>query len=91
MATYQQNQSNKRENSNLDLHEIVENMFMVLTDKEKEVVVRRYSLNNQQRETLEKIGKSFSVTRERVRQLKERALRKLRKSSRSKHLKTFLG
>lgn len=64
----------------LDLTSIMEDMFMVLTDKEREVIARRYSLNNKNRETLEQIGKSFSVTRERVRQIESGAIRKLRRT-----------
>jgi len=64
----------------LDLASIMEDMFMVLTDKEREVIARRYSLNNKSRETLEQIGKSFSVTRERVRQIESGAIKKLRRT-----------
>lgn len=53
---------------------------MVLTHKEKEVVVKRFSLNNQPRQTLESIGQHFSVTRERIRQIEKIALTKLRRT-----------
>ena len=76
--------SNSSSSSNfgqtLNLNEVIEDMFMVLTDKERDVVIRRYSLNNQPRETLERIGKSFKVTRERVRQIENAALGKLRRT-----------
>ncbi|MBI4836338.1 MAG: hypothetical protein HY817_03690 [Candidatus Abawacabacteria bacterium] len=64
----------------LALNDILEEMFMVLTDKEKEVLIRRYSLHNQPKETLEKIGAGFAVTRERVRQIENAALKKLRRT-----------
>jgi RNA polymerase primary sigma factor len=48
-------------------------------------------LNGQQAMTLEEIGEKFSLTRERVRQIKEKATRRLRHSSRSKTLKSYLG
>ena len=64
----------------LNLSGVIEDIFMVLTDKEKEIIVRRFSLNNRTKETLESIGKSFSVTRERIRQIEESALKKLRRT-----------
>ncbi len=63
-----------------DLSEIVEEMFMVLTAKEKEVIVKRFSLDNQPKWTLESIGQKFSVTRERIRQIEKIALGKLRRT-----------
>ena len=63
-----------------DLEKMVEEMFMVLTEKEQDVITRRFSLNNQPKQTLEKIGESFSVTRERVRQIENIALSKLRRT-----------
>lgn len=63
-----------------DLAKMVEEMFMVLTEKEQDVITRRFSLNNQPKQTLEKIGESFSVTRERVRQIENIALSKLRRT-----------
>lgn len=74
----------------LDLNEVLEDMFMVLTDKEKEVIIRRFSLNNGPKETLEKIGKSFSVTRERVRQIENAALNKLRRTVDNTKLKMII-
>lgn len=64
----------------LNLTEIIEDMFMVLTAKEKEVIIKRFSLDNKPKQTLEKIGQSFSVTRERVRQIEKIALGKLRRT-----------
>ena len=51
------------------LSDIVEDLFMVLTTKEKDVIVQRFSLDNKPRRTLESIGQFFSVTRERIRQI----------------------
>ena len=58
-------------------------MFLVLTTKEKEVIIKRFSLDNKPKQTLEKIRQMFSVTRERIRQIEKIALGKLRR--RSKH------
>lgn len=64
----------------LNLGEIIEDMFMVLTTKEKEVIIKRFSLDNKPKQTLEKIGQMFSVTRERIRQIEKIALGKLRRT-----------
>jgi hypothetical protein len=64
----------------LKLSEILEEMFMVLTTKEKDVIVQRFSLDNRPRRTLESIGQKFSVTRERIRQIEKIALGKLRRT-----------
>ena len=55
-------------------------MFLVLTTKEKEVIIKRFSLDNKPKQTLEKIGQMFSVTRERIRQIEKIALGKLRRT-----------
>jgi len=72
--------------SKLNLAEILEDMFLVLTDKEKDVIVKRFSLNNQPKMTLEKIGQQFSVTRERIRQIEKIALGKLKRTVQSTKL-----
>ncbi|MBL4694222.1 hypothetical protein JKY72_02530 [Candidatus Gracilibacteria bacterium] len=64
----------------INLTEVVEEMFMVLTNKEKDVIVKRFSLDNKPRRTLESIGQHFSVTRERIRQIEKIALGKLRRT-----------
>jgi DNA-directed RNA polymerase delta subunit len=66
--------------SDYNLAELVKEMFLVLTEKEQDVITRRFSLNNSPRQTLEKIGESFSVTRERIRQIENIALSKLRRT-----------
>lgn len=70
----------------VNLAEVLEELFMVLTDKEKEVVVKRFSLDNQPRQTLENIGRKFSVTRERVRQIEKIALSKLKRTAKNTKL-----
>lgn len=64
----------------MDLAKILEDIFLVLTQKEKDVIIKRFSLNNEPRQTLEKIGQQFSVTRERIRQIEKIALGKLRRT-----------
>ena len=60
---------------------------MVLTEKEREVVVKRFSLDNKDRRTLESIGRTFNVTRERVRQIEKIALSKLKRTVSSTKLR----
>jgi len=62
-----------------------------LTPRESDVVIYYFGLNGNQALTLEEIGERFELTRERVRQIKEKAIRRLRHASRSKSLKTYLG
>ena len=61
-----------------------------LTPREKRVLLLRYGLEDGRGRTLEEVGKEFNVTRERIRQIEAKALRKLRHPSRSKKLKDFL-
>lgn len=70
----------------LDLSSIVEEIFMVLTNKEKDVITQRFSLDNKPKRTLESIGKQFSVTRERIRQIEKIALGKLRRTAQTTSL-----
>ncbi len=72
--------------SKLNLAEILEDIFLVLTDKEKNVIVKRFSLSNKPKMTLEKIGQEFSVTRERIRQIEKIALGKLKRTVQSTKL-----
>ena len=62
-----------------------------LTQRESDVIAFYFGLNGEHSMTLEEIGEKFSLTRERVRQIKEKATRRLRQSFRSKALKTYLG
>ncbi len=64
----------------INLPRILEDIFLILTAKEKEVIIKRFSLNNEPKQTLEKIGQQFSVTRERIRQIEKIALGKLRRT-----------
>ncbi|MDA1060562.1 MAG: sigma factor-like helix-turn-helix DNA-binding protein [bacterium] len=66
--------------TSVDLADVIEEMFMVLTTKEKDVIVQRFSLDNRPKRTLESIGQKFSVTRERIRQIEKIALGKLRRT-----------
>ena len=61
-----------------------------LTDREEKVLRLRFGLDDGRARTLEEVGKEFNVTRERIRQIEAKALRKLRHPSRSKKLKDFL-
>ena len=61
-----------------------------LTDRERQVVELRFGLRDGRARTLEEVGREFNVTRERIRQIEAKALRKLRHPSRSKRLKDFL-
>lgn len=64
----------------INLPRVLEDIFLILTAKEKEVIIKRFSLNNEPKQTLEKIGQQFSVTRERIRQIEKIALGKLRRT-----------
>jgi RNA polymerase primary sigma factor len=68
----------------------VERALSTLTERESDIIRLFFGLNTQEM-TLEEIGEKFGLTRERVRQIKEKAIRRLRHSSRSKLLKTYLG
>ncbi len=69
----------------------IETVLMTLSDREAEVIKLYFGLNKEHSLTLEEIGEKFNLTRERVRQIKEKAIRRLRHASRSKNLKTYLG
>jgi len=61
-----------------------------LTPREQKVLVLRFGLEDGRSRTLEEVGREFAVTRERIRQIEAKALRKLRHPSRSKKLKDYL-
>ena len=69
----------------------IERSLTTLTDREADVVRLYFGLQSQHPMTLEEIGERFDLTRERVRQIKEKAIRRLKHTSRSKILKTYLG
>ena len=68
----------------------VERALSTLTERERDIIKLFFGINTQEM-TLEEIGEKFGLTRERVRQIEEKAIRRLRHSSRSKLLKTYLG
>ena len=68
----------------------VERALSTLTERERDIIKLFFGINTQEM-TLEEIGEKFGLTRERVRHIKEKAIRRLRHSSRSKLLKTYLG
>ena len=65
-------------------------VLLTLTDREAKVLRLRFGLDDGQSRTLEEVGQIFGVTRERIRQIEAKALRKLRHPSRSRKLKDFL-
>ncbi len=72
------------------LKEELANVLLTLTDREEKVLRLRFGLDDGQCRTLEEVGQIFGVTRERIRQIEAKALRKLRHPSRSRKLKDFL-
>ncbi|MBQ9496214.1 MAG: RNA polymerase sigma factor RpoD [Selenomonadaceae bacterium] len=72
------------------MRERLEEVLSTLTQREKNVLRLRFGLEDGRARTLEEVGKSFNVTRERIRQIEVKALRKLRHPARSKKLKDFL-
>ncbi|MGB3948420.1 MAG: RNA polymerase sigma factor RpoD/SigA [Bacteroidia bacterium] len=76
---------------NESLQREIERSLSTLTDRERDVVKLFFGIGINHGLTLEEIGAKFDLTRERVRQIKEKAIRRLRHNSRSKLLKTYLG
>ena len=72
--------------SNINVKNSIEDLIMVLNEKEKNVLTKRFSLDSQQKETLEKIWWRFWITRERVRQIENNALNKLKRVVKSSNL-----
>lgn len=72
------------------LQEQLDEVMQTLTDREKKVLSLRFGLEDGRSRTLEEVGKEFHVTRERIRQIEAKALRKLRHPSRSRKLKDYL-
>ena len=73
------------------LREQVKNALAVLSEREREVLELRFGLIDGKDHTLEEVGQYFKVTRERIRQIEAKALRKLRHPTRSRHLRDYLG
>ena len=72
------------------LREQINEVLSELTDRERKVILLRFGLEDDRSRTLEEVGKEFNVTRERIRQIEAKALRKLRHPSRSRKLKDYL-
>ncbi|HEY3826528.1 MAG TPA: RNA polymerase sigma factor RpoD [Bryobacteraceae bacterium] len=75
---------------NLNLHEQTAEVLKTLSPREEKIIRLRFGLEDGSEHTLEEVGQNFAVTRERIRQIEAKALRKLRHPSRSYRLKTFL-
>jgi RNA polymerase primary sigma factor len=89
-----ENDSEEKPDSGLindSLRREVQRALSTLTQREADVITLYFGLNGEHSMTLEEIGEKFNLTRERVRQIKEKAIRRLRHTSRSKALKVYLG
>ncbi len=76
---------------NESLRSEIERVLSTLNERETEVLKLYFGINRDHALTLEEIGEMFNLTRERVRQIKEKAIRRLRHASRSKNLRSYLG
>jgi len=76
---------------NVMLREQIEELLNDLKDREKQVIIRRFGLEDGHPRTLEEVGREFDVTRERIRQIEAKALRKLRNPVRSRKIRDFLN
>ena len=73
------------------LKEQIDEVLGTLTPRERRVLQLRFGLEDGRSRTLEEVGREFGVTRERIRQIEAKALRKLRHPTRSRHLRDYLG
>nr|MDD6335284.1 RNA polymerase sigma factor RpoD [bacterium] len=76
--------------ANAMMREELQRTLLTLTEREQMVLMLRFGLKDGRNRTLEEVGKAFNVTRERIRQIENKALRKMRHPSRSKRLKDFV-
>jgi RNA polymerase primary sigma factor len=74
-----------------NLREQTQSVLKTLTPREEKVLKMRFGVGGGSEHTLEEVGQNFTVTRERIRQIESKALRKLRHPSRSKALRIFMG
>ncbi len=75
---------------NESLKEEIERVLSTLTEREAEVITLYFGINRERALTLEEIGERFGLTRERVRQIKEKAIKRLRHATRSKNLRAYV-
>jgi RNA polymerase primary sigma factor len=75
---------------NINLKEMTEQVLNMLTPREERIIKMRFGLEDGTEHTLEEVGQKFGVTRERIRQIEAKALRKLRHPSRSRQLRAFV-
>ena len=80
----------EEENMKIMMKEQLSEVLTMLTEREQKVLKMRYGLVDGEEKTLEDVGKEFNITRERVRQIESKALQKLRQSSRSRNLKSYV-
>jgi RNA polymerase primary sigma factor len=73
------------------LREQIQRALAILTDRERQVLELRFGLMDGREHTLEDVSRFFDVTRERIRQIESKALRKLRHPARSRPLRDYLG
>ena len=73
------------------LREEIERVVNTLTQREANIIRLYFGLNGKHEHTLEEIGEEYNLTRERIRQIKEKAIKRLKPISKSRVLKTYLG
>ncbi len=73
-----------------DLKALIDSIFKMLSDKEKEILMKRYGINQEKPRSLDEISKIYSVSRERIRQIELRAMRKLKRLSRLQWIRDFI-
>ena len=87
----ERNMSSEEYATNEMLKDEISEILLTLTEREEKVIRLRFGLEDGKSRTLEEVGKMFNVTRERIRQIEAKALRKLRHPSRSRKLKDYMG